>query len=82
MTFYDLSDEERVAITRKAIREHRTIIERWSALNAREASPWKARAAIAASFLGSSRSVMDLGCGMMALEEFLSPALGIILSTL
>ena len=73
MTFYDLSEEERVALTQKAIGEHRTVIERWSTLKAAEAAPWKARAAVAAALLISPKSVLDLGCGLMSLEEFLSP---------
>ncbi|CAN7632012.1 methyltransferase domain-containing protein [Pararhizobium sp. LjRoot238] len=74
MAFYNLSEKERIALTERAITERRTVTERWSTLEQTEAEPWKPRARIAARLLGTPRSVLDLGCGVMALEELLPSA--------
>lgn len=73
MGFYELSDEERIELTRRAMTERRTVIERWSALEQTEAAPWSERAAAAAEFLSGCASVADLGCGTMTLKRHLAP---------
>lgn len=70
-TFYDLSEEQRIALTERAVAERRTVHERWTALGGGESEPWNARAALAAEFLQGCASVVDLGCGMMSLERYL-----------
>ncbi|MGE0387129.1 MAG: FkbM family methyltransferase [Gammaproteobacteria bacterium] len=56
---------------RKArIREGRTDIERWSDPTQLEAA-WELRAALAGRFLPAGATVLDLGCGAMALERHL-----------
>ena len=74
MGFYDLSEAERIALTRKAIAEHRTLIERWGVLELPEAAPWNERAALASALLANCASVADLGCGRMWLERHLKPS--------
>ncbi|WP_156967606.1 hypothetical protein [Methylosinus sp. PW1] len=71
--FYDRSEAERTAITKEAIDENRTVMERWAALTAAEAEPWSARAAMAAVWLADECSVADLGCATMTLERYLKP---------
>lgn len=73
MAFYDLSEQDRVSLTLRAISEKRTVIERWDALASTEAEPWSARADAAAKMLGAAPSVADLGCGTMTLERYLAP---------
>lgn len=73
MGFYDLSEEERIELTRKAMAERRTVIERWSALEQAEAAPWSERAAVASELLAGCASVADLGCGTMTLKRHLTP---------
>ncbi len=49
-----------------------TDMERWS--NPANLLPsWNARARIAADFIPSGATVLDIGCGAMALEQFLPP---------
>lgn len=69
--FYDRSEEDRVALTEKAMAEQRTVLERWRALADPEAEGWNARAALAAAWLTQQDSVLDLGCGTMTLERYL-----------
>lgn len=71
--FYERSSEERVRLTEEAIREQRTLMERWTALEDDEASHWNARAALAAAFLAAQPAVSDFGCGTMVLERMLAP---------
>lgn len=71
--FYERSLDERVALTETAIRERRTLIERWAALESAEASPWSARAVLAARYLRGQHSVADFGCGTMNLVHQLHP---------
>jgi hypothetical protein len=71
MSFYDLAESERIALTEKARADKRTLIERWAALESDEAEPWSKRAALAAEFLQFADAVADLGCGTMALERCL-----------
>jgi hypothetical protein len=72
--FYDLTEEEREAITMRAMGEKRSVMERWEALGPDEASGWDQRAAAAARLLADQASVADLGCGTMLLEKHLDPA--------
>jgi Hypothetical methyltransferase len=71
--FYERSLEERLALTETAIREKRTLIERWAALENAEASPWNARAVMAADYLRGQHAVADFGCGTMNLVCQLHP---------
>jgi hypothetical protein len=71
--FYERSLDERLALTESAIREKRTLLERWAALGSSEASPWSARAVIAAKYLRGQHSVADFGCGTMNLIHQLHP---------
>ena len=71
--FYQRSLEERLALTAAAIREKRTLIERWTALEAAEARPWSRRAAFAAEYLRDQPAVADFGCGTMTLAALLQP---------
>ncbi len=71
--FYERSEAERVAMTLEAIRQGRTVFERWGALAQPEAADWNARAALAAEWLGDQTSIADLGCGTMTLERYLRP---------
>lgn len=73
MGFYDLPLAERIGLTSRAIAEHRTLIERWAALDPAEASPWNKRASLTASLLSDCGSVADLGCGLMLLRSYLKP---------
>jgi hypothetical protein len=70
--FYDLTDGERIQLTQRAIKERRTLRERWEALAAQEAKPWSLRATMAAELLANHRTVADFGCGTMILERHLA----------
>lgn len=69
--FYDRPEDERVALTEKAIAERRTLMERWAELKAPEAEEWSPRSALAAKLLTGCRAVADLGCGTMPLRGYL-----------
>lgn len=71
--FYERSLNERLALTETAIRERRTLIERWAALENAESSSWSARSVMAAHYLRDQPSVADFGCGTMSLESHLQP---------
>ncbi len=59
-------------ISAPAIHSERTDIERWS--NPANLLPsWNTRARMAADFIPSGATVLDIGCGAMALERFLPP---------
>ena len=73
LTFYDMSEDDRIALTMRAIEEQRTVYERWQTLAGPEAEPWNARASLAARLLQGEAAVADLGCGVMTLERFLAP---------
>lgn len=73
MSFYRLTEAERVALTENAINERSTVLERWVHLDSHEAELSSGRAALAAEFLEASDSVVDLGCGTMTLERYLRP---------
>jgi hypothetical protein len=73
MGFYDLSEDERVALTQTAMAERRSVLERWAALDNPEAQPWNERAATVGRLLADCASVADLGCGTMQLEPYLAP---------
>ena len=69
--FYERSLEERLALTETVIREKRTLVERWIALDNTESSRWNRRAAIAATYLRGQPAVADIGCGTMILRAHL-----------
>ncbi|WP_292051712.1 MULTISPECIES: hypothetical protein [unclassified Brevundimonas] len=69
MSFYSLSEDERVALTEAALREGGTLKSRWEALADEEANPWTPRSARAARLLGPVTSLLDVGCGTMGLEK-------------
>jgi hypothetical protein len=71
--FYERSFDERLALTETAIREKRTLIERWAALENTESQHWSARAVMAADYLRDQPSVADFGCGTMNLANHLQP---------
>jgi hypothetical protein len=71
--FYGLSEATRVAMTLLAMKERRTLIERWLSLNTVEGQGWDARTKQAAALLARERSVVDFGCGNMSLESYLPP---------
>lgn len=62
--------DERAVKTDMLIRKKATDVERWSKRESL-ASQWDERAAIAAELIPADASVLDLGCGAMALRRFL-----------
>jgi hypothetical protein len=58
MGFYDLSAAERIELTRGAITQRRTVIERWAELETPESAPWNERAAIC----GQVAEWVRIGC--------------------
>jgi hypothetical protein len=58
------------AINRKLAIDKKTDFERWSNPDALEPT-WDARAQLAAQFIPAGTRVLDLGCGRMALRQFL-----------
>lgn len=71
--FYDLSLEERSRMTVEAIRSGSTVKFRWENLGSENTADWKARSSKALMLLENVHSVVDLGCGSMALESLLPP---------
>jgi Hypothetical methyltransferase len=71
--FYERSLDERLALAEAAIREERTLIERWATLEYPEAQHWSGRAVMAADYLRDQPSVADFGCGTMNLAYHLQP---------
>lgn len=71
MSFYNLTEAQRIARTETAAAEKRTLHERWAALGNLEAAAWSERAAMAAEYLKGSSAIVDLGCGTMILERYL-----------
>ena len=69
--FYSLSLEERIKLGKEAALAGKTLISRWQDLASEETGTWTRRAERAAQMIGSQESVVDLGCGMMALERYL-----------
>lgn len=69
--FYERSLEDRISLTEDAIRSRETIFARWMALEDKESKPWSARSVVAAAWLESQTSVVDLGCGLMKLRAYL-----------
>jgi|ERR1035437_3964253 hypothetical protein len=72
VAFYRKDLAARRALTKKAIAERATILERWESVSEENTKGWADRARIIASLLKDERSVVDLGCGPMHLERFLS----------
>ena len=73
-TFFLLSPAERRERTLQAIEAHVPLLDRWGRVNESWHSEWGFRAACAAEWLSAARSVADLGCGAMTLEQYLLPS--------
>lgn len=71
--FYSMGLDARLALVKAAQEERRTLISRWEALPFEATDGWSPRAQAAAGMLGGMAAVLDLGCGMMALERYLAP---------
>jgi hypothetical protein len=71
--FYNLSAEERMALTREARESGLPLMIRWAEVEPDFGEGWRHRAAAAAEWLADAASVADLGCGTMRLEQFLRP---------
>lgn len=69
--FYDLDSKDRERIVDAAIWSRKTLISRWETLASEKTESWAIRAQRAASMLGGVSSVVDVGCGMMTLEQYL-----------
>lgn len=72
-SFYELKVDERIALTEQAMAQKQTLMRRWENLPVETTSDWTLRAAKAAAFLADCEAVVDLGCGTMNLERYLSP---------
>lgn len=70
--FYALSLEDRRKLTANAISSQSTILSRWLNLSSEKTDHWMHRAKQAILLLGEAQSVVDLGCGTMAIEPLLS----------
>lgn len=68
--FYDLPEQERIALTEAVIANGTTLQARWEGLKEAEANPWSRRSQRAGELLGPVRTLLDVGCGTMALEHF------------
>jgi len=64
--------EDRLKLTEALIREKGTDVPRWARLESL-ATQWDARAAMAAEWIPDGMKVLDVGCGAMALGNFLKP---------
>ena len=71
--FYALSLDERRALTLQAIATRTPLLVRWGMMSASAPPLWQARAIIAAELLRDARCIVDLGCGGMILEQYLTP---------
>lgn len=69
--FYDLGEETRIALTLDAISQRKTLMTRWESLDLQQTATWTDRAVKAAGQLRNCSSVVDLGCGVMTLEQHL-----------
>jgi hypothetical protein len=70
ISFYDLTEDERIALTDTVIENGTTLKARWDRLRDAEANPWSRRAERAGELLGPVETLLDVGCGTMALERF------------
>ena len=61
---------DETARRKRVIEEGRTDIDRWADAGQLEAA-WEARSVAAAAFISAGSSVLDIGCGAMAIERFL-----------
>jgi hypothetical protein len=64
--------EQRAIQTERLIRERATDLARWADAG-NLATQWDARAALAAQWIPAGATVLDLGCGAMALANLLKP---------
>lgn len=69
-SFYDLGEDERIALTNAVIENRTTLRARWDGLRDAEANPWSRRSERAGELLGTVDTLLDVGCGTMALERF------------
>ena len=70
--FYALSAADRRGLTLASIERRAPLLMRWGRTYAGW-DEWSDRAALAADWLSTARSVADLGCGAMTLERYLAP---------
>src|SRR5271154_6684946 len=75
-TFYNLSAEDRIALTNASLESGRPLMIRWGVVDPDFGEGWQPRAAAAAEWLADAARVADLGCGTMRLERFLRPGQG------
>jgi hypothetical protein len=73
INFYDLDLTERQKLVKFAVNSRKTLVSRWKSLASEYTDSWSLRAQRAAQMIGHQSSVVDLGCGMMTLENFLQP---------
>jgi hypothetical protein len=72
--FFDYSEEERVELMRKAIKNRETQMLRWDEIEReKDLKGWIPRSVKAARYFDQCDSVVDLGCGTMSLECYLKP---------
>jgi Domain of unknown function (DUF4915) len=71
--FEALPPDERRALARRAAENREPLRERWAVMTRCAPEGWHTRAAAAAAWLSTARSVADLGCGAMTLERYLAP---------
>ena len=73
MTIFDESGpEQRRGITARLAAEKKSNFERWRDLSQVQSETWDYRAAWAALSLSGCHTVVDIGCGHMGLERYLS----------
>jgi SAM-dependent methyltransferase len=71
--FYEHSRDERIRMVRERSDQRATLMERWVHLNPKVSAGWIARAQTAAGLLKDAHSVLDIGCGVMLIEQYLQP---------
>lgn len=71
INFYDYDLVTRQNLTKLALNKKETLLFLWENLVAEKTEGWIARAKKASELIGTPNSVVDLGCGLMTLEQFL-----------
>jgi hypothetical protein len=69
--FYGLDEQRRIELTREAFAAGVPLLVRWANMPSDTYDRWSKRAALAAKFLDTAESVVDIGCGAMVLERYL-----------